>query len=655
MCGLVGIWRHDGGEADRSAIDLMLAPIAHRGPDGKGVWQDGRVAFGHLRLSIIDLTEASGQPMLTPDGMGVLVYNGEVYNYRELRKELEREGVRFRTSGDSEVVLQALHHWGVERSVKRFNGMFALAYLDRRMGALWLARDRVGIKPLLVSDTGTELLFASEAKALLAHPRMKRGANRHAVAKWVLLTRRGAERTLFEGIDAVAPGSLWKITEQGIEKRRYFHVLDAIDVDRLIRASTNDPGSFIGPFRDLFNQSVGLHLASDVRLASACSGGVDSSLITAYAKEQVPDITGYVADVVDWHKGEGVQAERVGQHLGVPVHRVEVDQAQFLELWPHAVWHSDGPPTNASDTALLAVALKCRADGVKVLLTGEGSDELFGGYDWLQHTYNEWSWRNSWRGYIFGDRKRWETLAHAPFSTMPARMDRNLRDRMVFALDAEDELLPQRLLALLAPIKPDADRTFLAHSFCSLYHHLSWILHRHDRIGMAASIEMRVPFLENAIFDFAFHLPRRAKLHRGVGKWVVKQAAAEVLPADIVYAKKKGFPMPMKYSRGTQHLLVGGMLAELMEWPASVTHETVAMLGKGDLLRFHVVSLELWARLFFGGEAPAALADKLAALAHDEAPRGPAQRGKEKRGALERLARRALRTVRKSRAESVGY
>ena len=642
MCGLVGIWRHQDGETDRNAIELMLTPIAHRGPDGKGIWQNGRLSLGHLRLSIIDLTEASGQPMVTADGLGVLVYNGEVYNYRELRKELEGEGVQFRTSGDVEVVLLALHYWGVERSVKRFNGMFAFAYLDRRVGALWLARDRLGIKPLLVSDTGAELIFASEAKALLAHPGARRRADRHAIATWLLLTRRSSEGTLFEGIEAVAPGSWWKITDQGIEKQRYFHVLDDLDIDRLERASISDPDSFIGPFRDLFRQSVRLHLASDVKLASACSGGVDSSLITAYAKEEVSDITGYVADVTG-SKGEGAQAARVGQHLGVPIHRVEVDQARFLELWPHAVWHSDGPPTSPSDTALFAVALSCRSDGIKVLLTGEGSDELFGGYDWLRNTYNEWSRWNSWREYTSIGRRLWKARAQAPFSTMPARADRRLRDRMVFALGAEDELLPQRILELLAAIRPSADRIFLAHSFCSLYHHLSWILHRHDRIGMAASIEMRVPFLENGIFDFAFHLPRRAKLRRGVGKWVVKQVAAEVLPEDVVYARKRGFPMPLRFSRGTQQLLVGGMLAELMEWPANTIRETVTMLGTRDLLRFHVISLELWARIFFGGEAPAALAEKLAAFAHDESLRGSMIKEKTPFGAAAELARRVLR------------
>ncbi len=399
MCGLVGIWRLDGGEADPSAIAPMLASIVHRGPDGRGEWHQGRVAFGHQRLSIIDLTEASDQPMLTSDSNGVLIYNGEIYNYRDIRQELEREGVRFLSSGDTEVVLRALHHWGLERSVTRFDGMFAFAYLDRRDGTLWLARDRLGIKPLLVAETATELLFASEAKALFAHPRMQRRVDRHALATWILSRGAGSQRMLFAGVEEVEPGSWWKITDKKIEKHQYFHILTAVDVDRIVAASAVNPANFVSQFRDLLTRSVKLHLAGDVPLAAMCSGGVDLSLIAAYAKEQLPEIKAYVADVA-WPGGEGAQAERVGRHLGIPVHRVVVNQKRFLEIWPYTVWHLDGPSTHPSDAAMLAVLQTCRAEGVKVLLTGEGSDELFGGYAYQQATYEKWSSLSSWRRYF---------------------------------------------------------------------------------------------------------------------------------------------------------------------------------------------------------------------------------------------------------------
>jgi len=622
MCGVAGIWQYDGGEADRSAIASMLVPIAHRGPDGTGIWQEGRVAFGHLRLSILDLTEAADQPMLTADGSGVLTYNGEVYNYQKIREELEREGIIFRSSGDTEVVLQALHHWGVERAIAKFDGMFALAYYDRREGALWLARDRVGIKPLLVADTGAELIFGSEAKALLAHPRMQRRLNRHAMAKWILSRGLWSNQTLFADIESLEPGSFWKINEGGTEKRRYFDVLTAVDVDRLVAASAGNPAGFVSQFRDHLKRSVRLHLASDVPLATTCSGGIDSSLVSAYAKEAKPDIGGYVADIL-WRGGEGTQAERVGRHLGIPVRRVTVDRTRFLELWPYALWHSDRPSIRSSDPALLAVAQACREDGVKVLLTGEGSDELFGGYGWHQTTYEEWSRANSWWRRLLPGQTGKETLAEAPFSNLIARENLDHRSRLMLALDADGELLPKRLLSLLAPVEPAADRAFLANGLFDLYQLLSWILDRHDRMGMAASIEMRVPFLENDMFDFAFHLPRRAKLHKGAGKWVVKQAAEEILPAEIVHAPKVMFRVPHRFANGSERLLVGGKLAEMLEWPSNTTLDIVHSISGAGGLRFALVGLELWARMFFGGESPAVLGEKLSALVRDRSAKEP--------------------------------
>jgi asparagine synthase (glutamine-hydrolysing) len=612
MCGIVGIWRHDGGEADRSAIGSMLAPIAHRGPDGMGIWQDGSVALGHVRLSIIDLTETSAEPMLTPDGKGVLVYNGEIYNYRELRRELEREGVPFRSTGDTEVLLQALHHWGPEQTMVRLNGMFAFAYLDNRQGELWLARDKVGIKPLIVADLGGELIFASEAKALVTHPRMPRRVDRYALAKWLFSGGSGPRRMLFTGMEELEPGCVWRVSRNGIEKRRYFQPLTAINLERLADSASSDPTQFVTGFRDRLKRSVKLHLVSDAPVAAMCSGGVDSSLIAAYAKDDLPDIEAYVADI-PWPGGEGDQAERVAHHIGIPIRRILVDQDQFLRLWPYTVWHSDTPSVHPSDAAMLAVTRACRADGIKVLLTGEGSDELFGGYDWQQTTYNNWRELSSWKRYFRRSPLSRRLLSRVPFS----RSSAHAHNRRAIAFDTDGELLPKRLIKILAPVEPEADRAFLAHCLYSLHDHLPWILHRHDRLGMAASMEMRVPFLENEMFDFAFHLPRRAKLHRRVGKWLVKQAAAEVLPSDVVYARKKGFPLPNEFSRGTQRLLAGGMVAEFMQWPADTTQEIIAMLGKDEHLRFHLVGLELWFRLFLGGETPEALGEKLAGLAED--------------------------------------
>ena len=325
----------------------------------------------------------------------------------------------------------------------------------------------------------------------------------------------------------------------------------------------------------------------------------------------------YVADI-PWAGGEGDQAEHVGRHLGLQVRRVLVDQACFLKLWPYAVWHSDAPPTHPSDAALLAVAQACRADGIKVLLTGEGSDELFGGYLWQRSTHERW--RSEWlRRFFPRNASKWKVSRLIPFEGWPA--DGKFGRLLTVSMDADMSLLPKRLFALLAPVRPAADRAFLAHCLYSLYSHLGWILFRHDRIGMAASIEMRVPFLENEMFDFAFHLPRRAKLRRKIGKWVVKRAAAETLPPDIVYANKKGFPVPKAFWAGTEQLIEGGALAGFMHWSSDTTEDILAMLAKDEHLHFQLVGVELWLRIAFGGETPETLGEKLVAIAEDATPK----------------------------------
>ena len=606
MCGIVGIWRHDGGESDRSAIELMLPEIEHRGPDGIGIWQDGRVAFGHTRLAVIDLTEAAAQPMLTADRTGAIVYNGEIYNYRELRRDLERQGVSFRSSGDTEVLLNALHHWGPKNCLDRLNGMFAFAYLDKREGALWLARDKVGIKPLIVADTGAELIFASEAKALLAHPRMKRSVDRHEMAKWLLSRGSGPRQILFAGMEEVEPGSVLKITPGGVERSRYFDLVGSIDVERLTANSSVSLDAWPNEFRGRLQQSVALHLESDAPLAMMCSGGVDSSLIAAYAKDRLPGLQAYVADVA-WPNAEGDQAARVCQHLGIPLRRIVVDQSRFLRLWPHAVWYCDASLVRPSAVAVLAVARACHADGIKVLLNGEGSDELFGGYGRHQSVYGMWRRRPSQEAFL-----------RAPFQ-LPW-LSEQISSRWMVALDADAVLRPRWLMEHLATIEPPSDRAFLARGLYDLRYHLPWILHRLDRLGMAASIETRVPFLENGLFDFAFHLPPRAKLHQRQGKWLVKQAAAQRLPDDIVFVRKKGFPVPLAFSSGTEQLIAGGMLADFMQWPAETTREIVAALSDEPALRFHLVGLEQWFRMFFDGQSPELLAETLTGLAHEAKP-----------------------------------
>ncbi len=592
----------------------MLATILHRGPDDGGVWLGGQVGLGHRRLAILDLSPTGHQPMSTADGAGVLAYNGEIYNYRSLRSDLETAGIGFTGTSDAEVLLQALHAWGPERTIPLLNGMFAFAYLDRRNNSLWLARDRLGIKHLYVADTGRELIFASEVKALLAHPGFLAKIDRAALRKRFMSKPR-AQDTLFEGISGLEAGSWWKIDTSGRRKHRYFDVEGSLDVDRLIEAQRqSDPSVAVTAFREAFGDSVRLHLASDAPLAAMCSGGVDSSLIAAFAHDDVQDLVGYVADA-PVGAGEGDQAERAGNHIGIRMRRIKVSQEEYLRLWPHAVRHLDGPAYNQSEPALLAVAKACRADGIKVLLTGEGADELFGGYSWHAQTYQRWLMRDRLERFLpmlVSKRSRRRALDFPLSELSEAGFHRQWQRAL--ALDTSEELAPRRLFDRLAGIAKRPERAFLVHGLSDMLTHLPWLLHRHDHLGMAASIEMRVPFLENRLIDFAMHLPVSAKYRAGQGKWLEKAVALERLPRDIVLAKKKGFPMPKSYTRGTERLLVGGALAEQLEWSASTTRDVVAALSELNDLRYMTVGMEIFLQQHLGQQSAEEVGERLVSL-----------------------------------------
>jgi asparagine synthase (glutamine-hydrolysing) len=253
-----------------------------------------------------------------------------------------------------------------------------------------------------------------------------------------------------------------------------------------------------------------------------------------------------------------------------------------------------------------------------VLLTGEGADELFAGYQWHSHTFRLWRrlhtpWHKLYQRWIRNAELL--RLRYGPFAGMPSRRDPIFRRRLMIAVEPDIQLLPSRLLERLQAIDPPEDRAFFAQCLYDLYDNLPSLLHRHDRMGMAASIEMRVPFLENKMFDLAFHLPRRAKLHNSIAKWVVKAAASEVIPADVVHAPKKGFPMPSEFSRGCELLLRNGFVPEQLKW-SSTTMEEVLMLAREDaVFRFQVAGLEIWLRLFYGSETPDRIGDRLQELA----------------------------------------
>ncbi len=616
MCGFVGVLAAEGERPAASLLDPMLDVMRYRGPDDRGTWSGGRIALGHLRLTILDLTVGGHQPVTAPDGRSALVYNGEVYNYASLRERLEREGVRVRGTGDTGVVFEALRHWGPEAAVEAFDGMFAFAYWDAAEQTLWLGRDRLGIKPLYVARAGSTLLFASEIKALLAHPGVPARPDFRWLPRILMVSRVVGSRTLFEGVESLTPGSLWRVGREGTVKRRYFDPERYVDPDRIRAASRTAPAAAAERFEALLERSVELHLASDVPLATLLSGGVDSSLVAALARRRLPGIVAYVADV-GGEISEWPAAQRVARHLGIRAERVRIRREDYLRLVPRVTWHLDAPMAIASDPALLTVTRRCHEDGVKVLLTGEGSDELFGGYPWQVSTWAMWRKREGLLYRLRTRRKRRERdvlrLDTGPLHSDLARHVPPLRWRLLSLIDAEVELAGRRILQRLASIEPPSDRAFLAACIHDLDRHLPSLLQRHDRMGMAASIETRVPFLETELIAFGLDAPRRWKVHRGRSKCVVKAAAERHLPRDLVHAKKKGWPVPPAFRRGMLGILENGVLADLLGWSAA-TPGDLARLARADPDGAHRLAYaEVWARVFLRGDDPDEVGERLVA------------------------------------------
>jgi len=620
MCGIAGVWRKRNAidANDLSDVASMMQALVHRGPDDHDQWNDSRLALGHRRLTIIDPSRAAREPMLTASGQGVLVYNGEVYNYRSLRETLQAQGVVFRTVCDAEVVLEALHRWGPEKAVPLFDGMFSLAYFDGRNGALWLARDRLGIKPMSVAETAERIVFASEDKAIIACNGFPRDIDRREMTLRLAWQSRDSSYSLFDRIERLPPAGLWKINDGGIEKRRFWHVLDVLDTRRITGDASSD-ADHMATLEALLVDSVGLHCIADASVATACSSGVDSGLITALAKRFRPKMHGYVVDP-QLGRSEAEEAERTGRHAGVPLRRVPVDRDRFFELWPRVIWHLESDGWHASHVGLLALAQQCRADGVKVLLTGEGADELFGGYA-LQAAsmkiWRAWSWpRRLWHSKRSLDR-RFEQQRHAPYKLSAGSGSARDRSMILRALSPDLNFLQTEIFDRLQPVTPLGDRAFLGSCFYDLYSHLQDLLHRHDRLSMAASVELRVPFLENRLIDFAIHLPRRQKYRDRTGKWLLRKVAQKHIPRQNVQAHKIGFEMSSQFTAGTETLLRGGLLRDAMKWPAANVEDMVQLARRDNPSRLRLVGMELFLRLNAGGDTMGRLTEALHAAARD--------------------------------------
>lgn len=611
MCGIAGLRRLDGAPADPRLLAEMTALLHHRGPDDSGFWSAGPVGFGHARLSIIDLA-GSPQPMASPDGSVHLTFNGEVLNYRQLRAELPYP---YRTDGDTETILAAYAADGVA-GVRRLRGQFAYGLHDAGTGELHLVRDRLGILPLFYYRDEHVFAFASELKALL--PVVPAPAvDTDSLHDYLAHRSVPAPHTLVAGIRKVPPGCVLTLDRDGRVTVEPYWQLPAEPAYRSVR-----PAEAVELVADALDAAVREALVADVPVGAYLSGGVDSSLITALVSRarEGAGVQTYAAGFGDPRADELPWARRVAEQLGTTHHEVEVTAADFTELWPVLTRHRDAPLSEPADVAVFRLAETARRD-VKVVLSGEGSDELFAGYP-------KYKVARAVRGLdLLPPAVRAPVLRRAE-RALPARLSRlgialragaasdpaeRMRGWFAPFTESERAELLGRPPARPIPAAYEAGRGDVVRRMLYADAHV-WLsdnlLERGDRMSMAASLELRPPFLDARLVELAFSLPSSVKVRRGVTKWVVKEVARRHLPADVVDRRKVGFRVPLDawFRTGLRD-----MARDLLTGPSSFVGTVFDRSAVAALLAAHdtgqrdeqsrlwtLLSLEVWHREFLG-------------------------------------------------------
>ncbi|HET9494813.1 MAG TPA: asparagine synthase (glutamine-hydrolyzing) [Chloroflexia bacterium] len=620
MCGIAGIYHTDGESPDGEVLLRMARCIAHRGPDGERFFTDGGLGLAHRHLRIIDLSDAAMQPMANEDGSLQLIFNGEIYNYVELRPRLEATGHRFSSHSDSEVILHAYEQWG-DACLHRFNGMFAFALWDARRRRLLIARDRAGVKPLYYRWNGRTLAFASEIKSLLLCPGVEVRPNRAAIAEYMSAMYTTGEHTWFEGIKRLLPGHYLWATPEGLEVRQWWD----------LPAGEEEPGArperyYVEKTRALLEDSVRLRLRSDVPIGSHLSGGIDSSAVVAllskrlgqegervrtfsgaFAEGEAYDERRYVRDVVERYGTE--HSETLPTHSDLPA------------LLDRLVWHMDEPAAGPGILLQWAVCDLTHRSGVVVINGGQGGDEAWGGYFGYIPAYLRTLAQQA-RHYPKMALLLAEAAAIARRPAMRAALARAVKGgrRGRFAASTDTGAWAGPFFDGLTPAEPianrDDGRTPLGRA---MYYDFKWylpaLLQVEDRTSMAFSLESRAPLLDYRVLEHAALVPSSLKMRGLEMKHVLRRAVGDLLPPSVLArTDKMGMPTPIDlWFRGPLKEWVRGELS-----PERVARTGLFAQGYVErMLAEHTEgradrSLELWKllnvltwwRLFVEGEAP---------------------------------------------------
>jgi asparagine synthase (glutamine-hydrolysing) len=571
MCGIAGCVAPAGEAPDRGALERMGAALAHRGPDDQGIEVDGNVGLVNRRLAIVDPTPAGHQPMRHPRGRWWLTYNGEVFNHVELRGELEPTAWRGHT--DTESVLEAFARWG-EAALPRFNGLFGLAAVDLEARTLLLARDRWGVKPVYWARHGGRLWFASEMRALFAAGVPRRAA-RDVVAHAVVHGWANGRATPFEGVERVLPGTLLAIDLDTLEteQRRWFDPAALVDVEQMAALAREPRRALADLVERELRRAVVRRLMADVPVGTFLSGGIDSSLVTAYTHDEQPGVVAFNASVTDQPADdEHPYATRVARHLGVELHTVAMSAATWRADFVDAVAHNEYPLMHESSVPMFQIASLARSGGVKVLLSGEGADELFGGYGFLHADLYIAYLRAGRRVRALGRLAVDKLRRDGPIALLRRRSGQAAEPPPVVAPEASaasvefDSWAAQRAGQAYAA-QPPARRALEGELLRELSTYLPHLLNRQDKNTMQASIETRVPFLDPDLAGLALCLPLEARMEPG-RKGVLRDLADRRLPREVARRQKRGFGFDVRYyiePAARPEFLLDGALRELLE------------------------------------------------------------------------------------------
>jgi len=626
MCAIAGMVCVKGQcceEEHRPVVRKMCDLQRHRGPDDVGVLSLGQVCLGSNRLSIIDLSKAGHMPMSDPGERWWIVYNGEIYNFAELREELSLRGYRFRSKTDTEVVLHAFAEWG-EKCIDRFMGMFAFAIYDRDTDTITLVRDRFGKKPLYYTCRNDHVLFASEMKALIRvcdEPRL----DRERLSEWSLYRNLdfGSPHTLVENLFCVPPGHLIRIHHGRLESpRSYYSPASQVDPALYERLRQQPPRRVTAEIESLILAGVKDRLVSDVPLGTLCSGGIDSSLITAIAARHRKDIAAFHVSVAGYKEmDESHYAKRVTDTLGIDLFTYPMEEETFRRNLPRAIYHSDFPLSHPNSVPLLLVSELARKNGVKVLLSGEAADELFGGYIQRYRRYRQLLWVQRVLEYLPSKVRKAIALAGYACDGVPitsfSEYEGLLAHTIAFLDKFVREDLRLRCTDAYAFISNGSERAVLGTMLADLTNYLAALLRRLDRMSMAASIECRVPFLDHRLVHTAINLPLSYRLRGSTDKWLLKEIASRYLPRDIVYRKKVGFPLPLQdYLAPLAHteFFRSGFCLEVVGLQPRGFMEAISNWRQNVHGFFNLLALEIWGRLFFFNEPLADVTERVLQL-----------------------------------------